>query len=109
MEDIGMGISIQIDQWIAEKTRETDEAVQESGINIEAGAKQRAAVDTGRFRSGYQYQNTGLCQCSVNNPTKYGPDLEFGTTKMAARPSLFPAVAAEAPKLEQKIIDIWNS
>lgn len=102
-------INAQLANLLDEKLQQTDEAVQEAGINTEAGAKQLAPVDTGRFRSGYQYQNTGLYQCQVSNPVEYGPDLEWGTSKMAARPSLFPAAATAETQLQSDLKAIWKS
>lgn len=62
------------------------------------------AVDTGALRASYQYrvftagQNSAYCLVGTN--LEYAPFLEFGTSRMAARPHLRPAVEkviAKAP------------
>src|SRR5579885_967867 len=65
-------INAKLDAWLAQKTQQTDNAVQGAGIDCQAGAKQRAPVDTGRFRAGYTYEKTGPCQCRVYNTVFYG-------------------------------------
>jgi HK97 gp10 family phage protein len=98
-----------MDQWLADKIQQTDDAVQGAGLDCEGGAKQRAAVKTGQFRDGYQYENLGLCQSQVSNPVIYGPFLEWGTSRQPAQPSLFPAFAEASVKLEDDLKTIWNS
>jgi len=102
-------INARLDAWLAEKTKRTDEAVQGAGINCQSGAKQRAPVDTGRFRAGYTYEKTGPCQCRVYNTVFYGIFLELGTSRMRARPSLFPAYVDARTKLLQELRDIYRS
>lgn len=84
----------------------TGDAIQGAGIDTEAGAKQRAPVDTGRFRAGYKYTKTSATSCTVGNPVFYGPFLEFGTTKMAPRPSLFPAYGEAKATLKEELAAI---
>jgi|SRR5882724_2994030 len=114
IEITGMNVVFSaLDDWLTEKTQQTDEAVQGAGIATEAGAKQRAPVDTGRFRSGYQYTNLGSCQCQVGNSVEYGPALEFGHatrsgSHVAARPSLFPAFADATSRLQDELNTIYS-
>jgi len=100
--------------WLAQKTQQIDEAIQGAGINTEAGAKQRAPVDTGRFRAGYAYENTGFCQCQVGNPVEYGIDLEMGHHTRSGswvppQPSLFPAFIEAGQELQNELSDIFSS
>ena len=114
IEITGMNVVFDaLDTWLEEKTTATDEAVQGAGIATEAGAKQRAPVDTGRFRSGYQYTNLGSCRCQVGNPVSYGLALELGHatrsgSHVAARPSLFPAFADATSTLQDELNTIWS-
>jgi HK97 gp10 family phage protein len=96
-------------QVIADKIRQTDEAVQEAGINTEAGAKQACPVDTGRLRSSIQYQNTGPAECQVGTPVEYAAFVELGTSRQSAQPYLFPAFASATTQLEDDLKAIWNS
>jgi hypothetical protein len=81
---------------IASIKTQANAAIQWAGLNCEGLAKQLARVDTGRFRAGYQYTKTSESSCTVANPVKYGPDLEFGHhtssgTFVGPFPSLQPA------------------
>jgi hypothetical protein len=67
--------------------------VQFAGLNCEGIAKRLARVDTGRFRAGYKYTKVTESSCTVGNPVKYGPDLEFGHhTKSGSFVGPFPSL-----------------
>lgn len=72
-------------------TQKVDAEIQYAGIACQRYAKQLCPVDTGRLRSSIQYVNTGQGSCMVDTNTFYAIFLEFGTSKMAARPFLRPA------------------
>ncbi len=71
-----------------------------TAINIESKTKlnltRQKAVDTGNLRASYRakFSGDGL-GAEVGTNVEYGPHIEFGTFKMAARPSLFPAAEQE--------------
>ena len=70
--------------------------VARSALAVERGGKQRAAVDTGRLRASIRprFTSDGL-GAEVFTDVRYGPHVEFGTARMAARPFLTPAAEAE--------------
>jgi HK97 gp10 family phage protein len=94
---------------IAESLR-TDcaDAVTETGLEIEDGAKRRSRVKTGTMRRGWRFlrENQGgrrSVSGVVGNPVPYAPYHEFGTAHMAAQPMLIPEVEIARPKFEQRV------
>lgn len=75
-----------------------------AALNVQAGAKRRAPVDTGRLRNSITYEigDDGTV-VRVGTNTQYAPYLEFGTRKMPARPFLFPAFEEEVPKFKDRL------
>lgn len=101
--------SSSLDTWLSEKITKTDEAVQGAGLDCEAGAKQRAPVDTGRLRASIQYQNVGPAECTVGTNVEYAGYVELGTSRQSPQPYLFPAFAESSAKLQDELKTIWNS
>lgn len=73
-----------------------------AAMRVEASAKQRCPVDTGRLRSSIQVGGDGL-QRTVGTNVEYGPYIEFGTSKRPAKPFLGPAAEQERPKFEAAV------
>ena len=63
--------------------------------------------DTGRLASSMQFEIDGLTGY-VFTPVEYGPYLEFGTSRMAARPFLFPSVEEERPVFMKALKEILS-
>jgi HK97 gp10 family phage protein len=63
----------------------------ETVIMVTAQAKELSPVDTGEMRNEYFYEADGLDGVSANN-SDHSVYQELGTRKMAAQPSLRPAV-----------------
>lgn len=83
---------------------ETQRVVNKTAKDIEATAKAIAPVDTGNLRSSINTQpNRGASRSSVSigadvvAGTEYAKYLEFGTSRMAARPFMGPAAAKHEP------------
>lgn len=70
--------------------------VAKAALDIEAQAKARAPVRTGFLRSSIAASGAGL-EWQVSVGAAYAVFVEFGTSRMAARPYLVPAVEAVAP------------
>lgn len=68
-----------------------------AGVKVDRRAKELCAVDTGRLRSSINWRlardSRGLAAIIGTN-VEYAPYLEFGTSRMAARPFLRPALGA---------------
>lgn len=63
--------------------------------------------DTGRLASSMQFEIDELTGY-VFTPVEYGPYLEFGTSRMAARPFLFPSVEEERPVFMKALKEILS-
>jgi HK97 gp10 family phage protein len=96
---------------IAESLR-TDcaDAVAETGLEIEDGAKRRSRVKTGTMRRGWRMlkDNQGgrrSLRAVIGNPVPYAIYNQFGTAHMAAQPMIIPEVEIARPKFEQRVRD----
>lgn len=73
-------------------TSQIEKALEKVGMEAERNAKLACPVDTGRLRNSISHthdKNTAY----VGTNVEYAPYIEFGTSKMAARPYLEPAIA----------------
>lgn len=64
---------------------------------------QYPASDTGRLASSVRAVPTGPMAYEVGTNVAYGPMLEFGTTRMAARPWLFPSFEKARVGIEREL------
>lgn len=58
-------------------------------------------VDTGKLRNSIRAEKEGTLRWQIATDTEYGPYLEYGTSRMAARPFMGPGlyyIAQEAPQ-----------
>lgn len=82
------------------------EEVKLAALAVETTAKTLAPVDTGRLRASIaadtSQADTALT-ATVGTNVEYARWVEHGSRRMRARPFLFPAFAAEAPKLATRI------
>ena len=60
-------------------------------------------VDTGAYRASVHVENLGQFKRGIATGTDYGPHLEFGTTKMAARPHMIPM----SIYLQGQVVPFW--
>jgi len=61
------------------------------------------ATDTGFLASSIYFENSGKMEATVGSRLAYAGWLEFGTQKIAPRPSWAPAVEAAQPKLNARV------
>lgn len=74
-----------------------DAIVTKAAMDVEAGAKTRAPVDTGTLRASIQATRVGVAHWRVVVGADYGLYVEYGTYRMAARPFLRPALDTVRP------------
>lgn len=124
----GLNKAIQkIKSWETEKAQQVKDAVNESALNVQKGAKRRVRVVTGRLRASITIEPfNGGFGMSVGTNVKYAKPVEFGSRAhvvrakrkkalfwpgashpvkqvnipaQPARPFLFPAWEEEKPEL----------
>lgn len=88
----------------AEGARIVRREVMRSTLNVQAAAKERAPVDTGRLRNSIatEFERDGLTGI-VGTNVEYAPYQEFGTSVMPAHPFLFPAAEEEYPRFLERL------
>lgn len=67
-------------------------AVNKARLDIEALAKTVVPVDTGYLKNSIESRMTSPMQAEITVGAEYGVHVEYGTTKMPARPFLSPAI-----------------
>lgn len=60
--------------------------------------------DTGYLQSRLSNVETGPVSAEVRSEAEYAAALEFGTSRMAARPYMRPARDKEAPKAQERLV-----
>jgi HK97 gp10 family phage protein len=75
--------------------------VAKTALDIEAGAKVRAPVDTGTLRASIQARRISPTHWIVTVGVDYGIYLEYGTRFMGARPYFGPAIRAVRSSFNQ--------
>lgn len=98
----GAELEAALRRLLAEVPQLANNLLDDSAMRVEAAAKQRCPVDTGRLRSSIQVAS-GQGWRTVSTNVEYGPHVEFGTRRRGARPFLFPAAEAERPKFQAAV------
>ena len=79
---------------------------------VERKGKEKSPVDTGDNRDSIFVAEVdeigGAPSYRIGPTTEYGPFLEFGTSKMPARPYMIPALESESPRLRAAIAQIMQ-
>ena len=79
---------------------------------VERKGKEKSPVDTGANRDSIFVAEvddiSGAPAYRIGPTTEYGPFLEFGTSKMPARPYMIPALESESPRLREAIAQIMK-
>lgn len=64
--------------------------------------------DTGGLQAHLKVARTGPLTAEVRSEAEYAAPLEFGTSKMAARPYMRPSRDAKAPEIERRFREQMN-
>lgn len=87
-----------LDQYEARVRRAVIQVIATFALAVEAGAKRNAPVDTGNLRATIRTDLERLATdlvALVVAGASYAAFVEFGTSRMSAKPFLFPALEAE--------------
>lgn len=74
-----------------------DNATAKAALDMEAGMKMRAPIDTGNLRNSIQARKVGTAHWRVTVTAEYGIYVEYGTRFNRAQPYFFPTVAEVTP------------
>ena len=84
-----------------------EQALVNSALIVERDAKIKAPVDTGLMRSAITHslgnEGTNNPYTEVISPTEYSKHVEFGTSKQAAQPFLYPALVENKSKILKEL------
>lgn len=82
--------------WTEKKRADVRRAISKGVIKIDAKAKTKCPVDTGRLRSSINpFVDADGLGGGVGTNVHYAPHVEYGTIKMDAQPYLRPAAREE--------------
>ena len=76
-----------------------------SGEHRASAPGEAPATDTGALVSSVYFENKGQATAVIGSRLDYAGYLEFGTQKIAPRPSWTPAAEAAQPKLNKRVRD----
>jgi hypothetical protein len=79
------------DRMIEALAREGERYIKQSFGTSPSAAGDPPGVDTGALRSSIHVEDRGKMARAIADGVEYGVHLEYGTTKMAARPFMAPA------------------
>jgi phage gpG-like protein len=99
-------VSKQTGALIRAMALETERYVKQSFGNSPSPAGGPPGVDTGALRASIHVEMTDALTALVSDGVAYGVHLEFGTSRMAARPFMMPAlvwVSREAQRIAREI------
>jgi HK97 gp10 family phage protein len=83
-----------------------------SALIVERDAKKKAPVDTGRLRDSITHETdfgSGDPSVTVGTNVEYAPYVEFGSSKAAAQPFLYPALTENKSKILKEIAKALRS
>jgi HK97 gp10 family phage protein len=98
----GAELEAALRRLLAEVPQLANNLLDDSAMRVEAAAKQRCPVDTGRLRSSIQVAS-GKGWRTVSTNVEYAPYVEFGTRRRGAKPFMFPAAEAERPRFQAAV------
>ncbi len=98
-----MAYHSRIPEIVAALEAELPRVVTRTGLRVEAGAKQRARVDTGYMRGQIRWTPKTAMSGEVVGGADYTIDNEYGTVNMSAQPMFTPASEEARPIFEVEV------
>jgi hypothetical protein len=74
-----------------------------SATHTASRAGEAPATDTGTLASSIYFEKSGAMEATIGSQLAYAAYLEFGTQRIAPRPSWTPAVEVAQPKLDARV------
>lgn len=101
-------VAVSLNHAAAEARPLAEIAVRKTALDIEATSKAFAPVDTGALRNSigsdiHADGEHGSIEAEIGPTVKYAPYLEFGTSRMAPRAFMGPALDRHAPSFVQAL------
>lgn len=105
-----MGITVRsssrIPQLVAQVTARSALIIAKAAMDIQGHAQQGAPVRTGFLKGSIQAKQEKPLAWRVDVQAEYGIYVEFGTSRMAARPYFVPAVELVRPSFIQAMAQV---
>ena len=109
---MNMVTTVKLDPRWRQVEGKVNAALKSAAFAVERKGKEKSPVDTGANRDSIYVAEVdsigGVPAYRVGPTTEYGPFLEFGTSKMPARPYMIPALESESPRLHAAIAQIMQ-
>lgn len=101
-----------LEQMLPRVKSEIEQALTDSALLVERDAKIKSPVDTGRLRSSLTHvsEDSGSDNPSVKVGTnvEYAKFVEFGSSRQAAQPFLYPALIENEQKIKRKLAEAFR-
>ena len=99
-----------LDKMTAEIQPKAGQVVNKYGLAITGEAAKNAPLDTGALRNSITSESmmTGDLTFTVQDGVEYGVFLELGTSRMAARPFMLPALEAWRQRFENAFSELFK-
>lgn len=105
-------VTIKLDPRWREVEGKIKAVLKVAAFAVERKGKEKSPWDTGANRDSIFVAEVddigGAPAYRIGPTTEYGPFLEFGTSKMPARPYMIPALESESPRLREAITQIMK-
>jgi HK97 gp10 family phage protein len=92
-----------IPKMVAALEASLPKVVERTGLRVEAGAKQRARVDTGYMRGQIRWMPASPLRGEVVGGADYTIYNEYGTVNMSAQPMFTPAAEEAKPLFDAEV------
>lgn len=96
-------LMVELDAGLERVPERMDQVVRRAGLEVESTAKTLAPVDTGFLRSSISAEFPSRYKAVVTAHAHYAGFVELGTSRMAPRPYLYPALDRIAPWFERAV------